>query len=101
MAKTITQVIQDGEIVSETIGDDGQPWVMAPADFIGLFTIAEQDAIEASAHAIGKAARRTMFTVREVRGDDPLLAALMGGLVQLGILSEARAARILAGLPPE
>lgn len=75
---------------------------IAPYEFIGLFTPSELIAILTSNDPviiISRAKVQTIITAVDLQSPDT--QQYIGYLVQLGILTEPRAARILSGQPPE
>lgn len=73
----------------------GPPVTWSPDQFLSRFTDSEQDAIEDSDAPIARKARRSLYTNQSVRSDSANLAALMAGLVQVGLITQQRADQIL------
>lgn len=92
---------------AETWLPPAPPRIWRPVDFLSaLFTPAEVVALDMlPAEPPGAPALRYAVTlakmVDRVNLDDPATAQLLAMCVAAGVLSEARAARILAALPPQ
>ena len=72
-----------------------QPRVLYPSEFINLFTDEELDGIDLASTPLSRKARRVLFTQLQVDLDNPLLAQLVGGLAQTGLLTAERAKAIM------
>lgn len=78
------------------------PWEMPAEEFSGLFTDDELAAIQTSTNPHVIRLRTILQTRRDpVRQDSAKLTGGIGLLVQLGILTQPRADRILSGQGPE
>lgn len=102
--RTIPGNVPSGDVTVEYVVST-KPAIVPPrlisiAAFNALLTSAEIDAIATSVNATVVKWRWRALTNGGVNLDAPGIATLLSGAVTLGILTQARADRILTGLPP-
>jgi hypothetical protein len=80
---------------------EAQPWTTkTPAEFVGLFTFAEEAAIAASVDAVVQVFYRRTYMPTLQQVERAKVIPGIGYLVSVGLLTQGRADAILAGEEP-
>lgn len=93
----LSEVLRLQEQLNPPVGST----LMYPAVFRKLFTREERAAIRRIENDDLEEAKEELFTVKMVDRQDPDTIRYVMALVAIGVITQSRADRILAGLPPE